>query len=297
VHRIGLVVHPSRDIGIPLAALEEWTERRGIEIVQLPTGDPERIVAPFGEVSACDLVVAIGGDGTVLTALRGAASSSTPVLGVACGSLGALSAVTVTELEAALDSFEAGAWSPRDVPALEVAVDSEEVAWAINDFSLVRRAGQLVVDVSVDGELYARLAGDGVVVATPLGSAAYSMAAGGPVLVNGAGAFVVTPLVMHGGSAPPLVVREGLEVTLDAHPGYSGFAIEIDGHEHEIEGTTFTLTLADGKATLVAIGDPGLGLTALRRRGQITDSPRVIARDQRGSNSSTRLPDGSSTRI
>ncbi len=281
MHRIGLVVHPTRPIDQPLATLEEWTERRGIEIVQLRTGDPVRIVAPFGEVDACDLVVAIGGDGTVLIALRGAASTATPVLGVACGSLGALSAVTTNELDDALDRFEAGSWSRRDVPALEAAVDGQQVAWAINDFTLVRRSGQLIVEVSVDGELYARLAGDGVIVATPLGSAAYSMAAGGPLLVNGSGAFVITPLVTHGGSIPPLVVNSGLEATLDAHPGFSGFTIEIDGHEYDIEGTTFTLTLVEAKATLVSIGEPGLGLTALRRRGLITDSPRVVARAQR----------------
>ena len=79
--------------------------------------------------------------------------------------------------------------------------------WAINDFVVVRRrAGQVIVDVSVDDELYARLAGDGLIVASPLGSSAYSMAAGGPVLASGTPAIVCTPLAMHGGNAPPLVV-------------------------------------------------------------------------------------------
>lgn len=281
MRRVGLVVHPSRDIDHPLATLAAWTEQRGIEIVQLRAGDPERTVAPFGEVDACDLVVAVGGDGTVLTALRGAAASGTPVLGVACGSLGALSAVTAEDFEHALDQVEAGAWTRRDMPALEASVDGETVAWALNDMSLVRRAGQLVVDVWVAGELYARVAGDGVIAATALGSAAYSLAAGGPLLVAGARAFVVTPLVAHGGFAPPIVVDSSHEVVLDAHPGYSGFAVEVDGHEQPIEGTRFALTLVERKATLVGLGEPGLGLTALRERGLIADSPRVKARDQR----------------
>jgi NAD+ kinase len=282
VKRIGLVVHPSRPIDRPLTTLSEWAGQRGVEVVQLQARDSARVVAPFGEVSACDLVVAIGGDGTVLTALRAAAKHATPVLGVACGSLGALSAVTAPEIAVALDRFEEGSWWRRAVPGLEASVDGEKVAWSINDFVLVRRSmGQLMVDVTVGGELYARMAGDGVVVATALGSSAYSMAAGGPVLVDGTDALLVTPLVIHGGSAPPLVVRGGVDVTLQAHPGYGGFDVEVDGHAQDVDAVRFVLRLVDARATLVSLGDPGLGLTALRRRGLITDSPRVLARDAR----------------
>ena len=281
--RIGLVVHPSREIGVPLATLSEWAAARGVEVVQLPARDAMRVVAPIGEVSACDLVVAIGGDGTVLTALRAAAEHGTPVLGVACGSLGALSAVTAGDTAEALDTFEAGSWSRRDVAALEVSVDGEKLDWAVNDFVLVRRVmGQLIVDVTVGDELYVRLAGDGVIVATALGSSAYSMGASGPLLVDGTDALLVTPLAMHGGSAPPLVVRGGVEVTLEAHPGYGGFDVEVDGHPHETDARRFVVRLIETAATLVSLGDPGLGLSALRRRGLIADSPRVLARDDRG---------------
>jgi NAD+ kinase len=137
------------------------------------------------------------------------------------------------------------------------------------------------VDITVGTELYARTAGDGVIAATPLGSSAYSMASGGPILVAGTEAFLITPLLMHGGSAPPIVVRDDTEVTLEAHPGYSGFDIEVDGHRAEIDGTRFTIALCEHSATLVAMAEPGLGIAALRRRGLITDSPRVLARDQR----------------
>jgi NAD+ kinase len=281
MQRIGLVVHPARDIDRALDTLREWAEQHGRELVQVPTRKTVRQVAPLGEVDACDLVVAVGGDGTVLTALRAAAPNSVPVLGVACGSLGALSAVRADGLGEALGRVDSGDWSSRTLPALEAEVDGRRVAWALNDFVLTRRAGQLVVDVAVGGELYARIAGDGVIVATPVGSSAYSMAADGPIVVSGTEAFVVTPLLMHGGSAPPVVVRSDLEVTLDAHPGYSGFDIEVDGHIEIVDGTRFTLKLTDSTATLVVLGEPELGLAALRRRGLIADSPRVLARDQR----------------
>jgi NAD+ kinase len=282
MRRIGLVVHPTRDIDRAIGSLTSWAETRGIEVVQVQARDAMRQVAPPGEVAACDLVVALGGDGTVLTALRTAMKTATPVLGVACGSLGALSAVRAPDLTMALDEFEKGSWSRREMHAIEATVSGSRVAWAINDLVLVRRAGgQLIVEVTVGGELYARLAGDGVVVATALGSSAYSMAAGGPLLVAETPAYVVTPLAPHGGSIPPLVVREGVDVVLDAHPGYSGFDVEIDGHAQEIEGTHFELSLASTPATLVSLGEPGLGLEPLRRRGLIADSPRVLARDAR----------------
>ena len=283
MQRLGLVVHPTREIDNALASLRAWAEKRGIAVVQIEAGNATRKVADPGEVDACDLVVAVGGDGTVLTALRAAAATETPVLGIACGSLGALSAVRANQVDEALDAFEQNTWSSRVLHALGIGTPEEpQAAWAINDFVLLRKEGQLLADLTVDGELYARIAGDGVVVATPLGSSAYSMAAGGPVLVEDTLAFVVTPLVAHGGSAPPLVVRQGSKLTIEAHPGYSGFKTEIDGHLHELPGTTFHVTLEMVKLKLVVLEQPGRGLEALRRRGLITDSPRVLARDKRG---------------
>ena len=281
--RIGLVVHPTREIDRAIATLREWAEAHGIEVVQVQARDAMRVVAPAGEVEACDLVVALGGDGTVLTALRTAMETATPVLGVACGSLGALSAVQAPHLVEALDKFEAGEWFRRDMHALETRVDGSPVAWAINDFVLVRRSGgQLIVEVTVGGELYARMAGDGVVVATALGSSAYSMAAGGPVLVTGTAAFVVTPLVIHGGSIPPLVVRGSSTVVLEAHPGWGGMQLEVDGQTAEVSGTRLSLRLVPERATLVLVSDPGLGLAPLRARGLIADSPRARIREARG---------------
>lgn len=282
MRRVGLVVHPTRDIDGPLETLRAWSSRNEVEIVQLRAGNHDREVAPFGEVEHCDLVVAIGGDGTVLTALRASAPKDTPVLGTACGSLGALAAVTAEELPDALDAYEAGSWRRRQIPALDVSVDGEVVAWALNDFVAVRRAGQqLAADITVDGELYARTAGDGVIVATALGSSAYSMACGGPLLVLSADSFVVTPLATHGGSVPPLVMPQNCGVELDLYPGFGGFDVEIDGHTTEVEGTRFTLALVPDRATLVGVGEPGLGLTPLRHRGLIADSPRMVARGAR----------------
>jgi NAD+ kinase len=281
--RVALVVHPTRAIDVPLGTIEQWAAARGLEIVQVPVpGSGDREVAPPGEAGAGDLVVAIGGDGTVLSALRVAAPHDAPVLGVACGSLGALTAVPAEEFSAALERVESGDWIARRLPALAIEPAGAEAEWAVNDFVLVRRgAGQVIAEVSVDNELYVRLAGDGLIAATPLGSTAYSMSAGGPLLVSGTEAIVCTPLAMHGGRAPPLVVPGTSTVSVEVHPTIAGFEIQIDGHIRPLEALDYRLSLHRDKVTLVSFGELGLGIAGLRERRLIADSPRIMARDDR----------------
>jgi NAD+ kinase len=283
--RIALVVHPTRPVERALATLERWAAERDVDVIQLVVegGRHPQVAAP-SELASCDLVVALGGDGTVLSALRAAATQSdVPVLGIACGSLGALSAVPARELSGALARVWEGDWTRRVLPVLAIRADGAGDDWAVNDFVVVRRgAGQLIAELAVDDERYVRMAGDGVVVATVLGSSAYSMAAGGPVLAGGTDAFVCTPIGMHGGSGPPLVVPAGATVTVTAEPGFAGFDVEIDGHRRALEAHRFVLSLRERGATLATLGTADRGLEALRRRGVIADSPRVLARDARG---------------
>jgi NAD+ kinase len=281
--RLALVVHPTRTIDAVVAAVHAWADPRGIDVVQLGMdGDAGREVAPRSPSRPGDLIVAIGGDGTVLWALRGSAEHRVPVLGVACGSLGALSVVGTGDVATALDRVTAGDWVARSLPVLQVEGDTGETAWAVNDFVVLRRGGgQLIAELEVDGERYVRIAGDGLVVATPLGSSAYTMAAGGPVLAAGTEAFACTPIAMHGGCAAPLVVPARSRATLTVDPGHAGFDVEIDGQRRPLDGTRFEVSFASDRLTLVTFADAGRGLTGLRRRGLITDSPRVLARDAR----------------
>ena len=249
--------------------------------MQIPSTGQEQEVAPRGEVEGCDLVMALGGDGTTLAALRAAAPIDRPVLGVACGSLGALTAVTADRLDEALDRVARGDWTPRRLPALIVERDGGSLT-AMNDLVLVRAAaGQVMLEVEVDGELFIRFAGDGLVIATPMGSSAYTMAAGGPVLAPSIDSMVLTPLAAHGGSCPPLVVGPSSAVRLTIEPGYYGARIELDGHVQELEQPTLTMSWLADYATLVAFDGGETFLGGLRRRRILMDSPRVLARDDR----------------
>ncbi len=278
---VGILVHPTRPVVDAVEVVESWTADRGLALVQIPTGEQPTVASP-GTVSACDLVVALGGDGTILKALHVSAGTRAPVLGVAYGSLGALTAVPTDGLRQALDRFAAGDWHARDLPALVIRADDVQIHSAVNDLVVARGRGtQLMVDVWVDGELYVRLAGDGVVVATALGSSAYSMAAGGPLLSEEADAFICTPLAMHGGSGPPIVVGSDARITLEIRPGHSGFYVDVDGFPTETEAHKFEVTKIHPYARLVAMEDSRTSFPRLRARGLISDSPRVIGRDRR----------------
>ena len=150
--RIALIVHPRRELGRALATLREWAGSQGAELVQLPSPGTIQEVAPPGEAEGADLVVALGGDGTTLAALRAAAPVHLPVLGVACGSLGALTAVTADQLDDALHRVAAGDWTEKRLPAIVIEREGAEDMRAINDLVLVRGgAGQVMVEIESTG--------------------------------------------------------------------------------------------------------------------------------------------------
>jgi NAD+ kinase len=284
MRRIGVVVHPKRPVDAALDALKTWAAATGGGVAQIMVPGQHRQVAPPGDAGAMDLIAAVGGDGTTLAALHVAAPHRLPVLGIACGSLGALTATSAAELPQALDKLAAGDWHRRVLPGVGVAVGDGEPHVAINDLVVVRKgANQVTIGIHVDDELYVRFAGDGVVVSTPLGSSAYTMAAGGPILADATEAIVVTPVAPHGGSTPPIVVGATRAVTIDVDGGYGGARIEFDGQIKAFEPDRLTTSWQPDYATLVRFDGAESSLAGLRRRRILMDSPRVLARDDRAS--------------
>jgi len=282
--RIGIVVHPTRDVDRPLRVLREWADARGVDVVQIAGPYPQQPVAAEGRAGDTDLIVSIGGDGTTLAALRAGALADRPVLGIACGSLGALANVTVDDVARSLERFSRGQWHPRRFPALVVARSHGEPLFALNDVALVRASGgQVRLTASVDGDVFARIAGDGGVVSTPIGTSGYTISAGGPLLLTHVDGFVFTPLPKHGGFAPPLVIASGSELALEVAGGYGGARLEVDG-QIAAEGTgSVTITFRPGLATQVSFEDQESLLEGLRQRRIVLDSPRVMAEVDRDS--------------
>jgi NAD+ kinase len=281
ISRIGLVVHPSRNIDEPLTALRDWAAGANVEVAQVSVPMVQRHVADAVPAADCDVIVSIGGDGTTLAAIRVAADARRPVLGVACGSLGVLTTVAASSVRAALERLGRGEWSPAELPSLRIAREEGE-AYALNDVVVVRDGqGQVHASAYVDGALYARFVGDGCIVSTPLGSSAYALGAGGPLLSPEADVFLLTPLTVHGGFCPPLVLAAGSELRLETAAGHGGARLELDGQVAGPHPGTLTVRLRRASATLVTFADQEPLYARLRRRQVLMDSPRILAEDSR----------------
>jgi NAD+ kinase len=181
-----------------------------------------------------------------------------------------------------LERYVAGDWSRQDLPALEAVLDGGGRTMAFNDVAVTRRGqAQVASAAEVDGARYAAFAGDGFVVSTAVGSSAYTLAAGGPVLAPGADGFVITPLAPHGGSVPPLVIGADSVLTVAVTPGYGGIRLEVDGRLEEPQPQALDIRLRPKAASMVAFVGHEAFFAGLRRRGLIADSPRVVAREKR----------------
>lgn len=282
--RIGVLVHPTRNLDEPLRLLREWAEEHGIEVVQIVASYPQRQVAAEGEAADCDLIVSIGGDGTTLAALRAGSVVDCPVLGIACGSLGALANVTVGDVGRALERFTRGDWHPRRFPALSIARPDGDTLFALNDLSVVRGGGgQVRLTALVDGTLFVQMAGDGAVVSTPIGTSGYAISAGGPLFLPQVDGFVFTPLPHHGGFAPPLVIASASELVIEIAGGFAGARVEVDGQVAGLGEGALAITFRPAVATQVSFADQEPLLAGLRRRQILLDSPRLLAEADRGS--------------
>ena len=233
---IALVLHPSRDPGHVLDAIGTWAASHGSRLLMRPE-DAARWSGDVSVVSGSELaeqagaVLALGGDGTMLGALRLVARRPVPVLGVNIGSLGFLVEVQPEELPDALDRLDRGEFTIEEHSALWLGADE---AVAFNDLALVRVPGDGVVEaaLAVGGQRMGRYRCDGLVVSTSIGSTAYAYSAGGPVVSPALDAVVVAPLAPLTGISRPMVTSVDEPIRLTLAPGSGCPAIEVDGTVH-----------------------------------------------------------------
>ncbi len=182
-----------------------------------------------------DFVLVLGGDGTLLSAARSVAHASVPILAVNLGSLGFLTEVPLSEMYATLEAVNHGHCpvEERSVLQCQVIRSEECIAkhFALNDVVVNKSAISRLVDFDllIDGTYVFSYKADGVIIATPTGSTAYSLAAGGPILMPSVAAFVVTPVCPHSLTHRPLVVPDKAQVELLLQSGHEEAFLSIDG--------------------------------------------------------------------
>lgn len=240
--RIGVLANVRKpDAAAVLKRLAARARSLGLELVTCDgTGRLLRGAARVPESSFCgriDVLMALGGDGTVLRAVRVLAGADTPVIGVNLGSLGFLTSVTEQDLERALKVLKAGDFttSVRTVIDCSLRRGRRNVGRfrALNDavvgWGLSSRVSTL--ELSIDGERVASYACDGLIVSTPTGSTGHSLSAGGPILHPETPCFVVSPICPHTLSNRALVVSDRSVIAVRVVRAMKELLLSVDGQE------------------------------------------------------------------
>ena len=263
--RVGIVTkHELRAASDTLATLEVWLRERNVDAVWasdsealMPDGD-RRVVTREAIVSEVDLVLVLGGDGTLLAVadLIGQAALDVPILGVNFGSLGFLTEITRPELFTALEAALAGSIEHDERMMLRGVVDGRSRV-VLNDIVLTRTALSRMIDldVTVGDQFVTSVRSDGLIIASPTGSTAYNLSAGGPVVHPAMDAIVLTPIAPHTLTHRPIVIPAEREVRVCAASGNAGAEIYVtfDGqHGFPLpEGSEVSVTRAPKPIRLI----------------------------------------------
>lgn len=196
----------------------------------------EAVPAAAFAAQGAEAVIVLGGDGSLLQAARKLAGTPLPVLGLNIGSLGYLASAGEEEIDEALAALARDDYTVSNRTTLQAAVvradgSRVELPPALNEVAVTRGgSGRAVtLDLELDGEGAAQFVCDGVLVATPTGSTAYSLAAGGPLLMPDVAGFVVCPICPHALASRPLVVRDGVEIQISVARDDEQVFASVDG--------------------------------------------------------------------
>ncbi|MEU9078639.1 NAD(+)/NADH kinase [Kitasatospora sp. NPDC004745] len=259
---VGLVLHPERTCAPSVETVVGWSRARGTKVLGL-AAEVARIgceAIPVGDeemAAGADLLISLGGDGTMLRTMRLATRGHAPVLGVNVGRLGFLAEVDIPDLRGALDAVDAHRFTVEARSGVHARFgDVRETA--LNDVVLLRSPGHrsAVVAVRVQGEPFVSYTADAVVCATPTGSTAYSFSAGGPIVSPNAEGLLVTPVAPHAVFNRSVFLSSGERLDLEVLPPSGDLAVEADGLlvGHVSPGDGVEVTMVPAAARVVRLG-------------------------------------------
>jgi len=267
LRRVGVVVHTGRPSALALGKeLVVWSNDHGIELRTLEKergclGDGVPCVPAEEFAEGLDLVVVLGGDGTLLRAVQLALRDRVPVLGVNLGRLGFLTEVEADDMSAALDAVWEGRYhvERRTTLAARTELDGRVLGedLAVNDVVLEKAARERLAGVAayIDGRLFARYAADGVMVASPTGSTAYSFSAGGPIVSPRLDALLLTPIAPHMVFNRSLVLHPAEVVRLEVLDGPVVESVDGRAVRELPSGAAVEVRRGEEDALLVRIGE------------------------------------------
>lgn len=226
----------------------------GAEVIEDAAG-----TLALAEVAEADLVISIGGDGTLLSTARRLVGTRTPTLGVNLGKLGFLAEHSVDDLRAYLAGEAVHGWRLNPKMMLAATLyDGSLTCYALNEVTISQgvMTRLIHIDMDVNGAHASQYRGDGLVISTPVGSTSYSLSLGGPILSQGLRAFVVTPYAPHTLTNRPIVLEGSSEVGFRVLGPVGELALVVDSHErYDLHaGDRFTVCAAPTDFMLISSG-------------------------------------------
>ena len=249
--RVGIVWNPSKRVGFDVAReLKELLDEYDVSVTTGITlahalGAPELAERSFED---CELLMVLGGDGTILSALDYALPGDIPVLGINLGRMGFLTEIDPSDLRRDVVDVLEGRYTLDERLTMTIRGEDEKNVFALNEIIVTRSTPSvriLSLEIEVNGILVDRISGDGLIVASATGSTAYSLSAGGPIIRPGLGCFVITPICPHTMNARPVVVSSDDLITIRV--------LDDRGSAHAV--------LDGRKCVDVKPGDPGITIS------------------------------------
>jgi NAD+ kinase len=261
---IGVIVKRGRAQAIELAReLVAWLCRRGLAVVVEAESEAQAgadVVASKAQVIArADLIVVLGGDGTLLSVARLMHERSVPILGVNLGSLGFLTAVTTDELLPTMEQILSGSFRVDHRMTLDVSLrraDATLAQWQVlNEAVITKGALARIIDLetSVDGQEVCVYKADGLIVTTPTGSTAYSLSAGGPIVHPSVGVMVLSPICPHTLTNRPMVLPDSAVVSVAVRSPDEDVVLTLDGQEGMNLRSDDVVQIRKGSSTVALI--------------------------------------------
>ena len=268
----GITGHPRKDqIWEPVAELVSWLMRQDLPFcLHQDVADGLAARELVGEAvctanatadltDASDVVLSYGGDGTLLRTAHALGDGGPPIMGVNIGRLGFLADIDTGGVEEAIQQLEDGAYRVEERMVLEASARSASddapdlsARWALNEFVVDRsgETGLLEIDVRVNGTPLNTYWADGLIAATPTGSTAYSLSAGGPILAPGTEAIILTPIAPHTLTVRPIALPADATVEVRVRPEERSYVFAADGHNNAIDGGGAVLSIQKAPHTV-----------------------------------------------
>lgn len=221
--KIAIAVNFKKPLAKELAKeVAHFLEQRGVAVV----GPEQEVIR-----ESVDFVISLGGDGSILSLIHKNPHLEAPIIGVNIGTLGFLADITPANLYRSLESLLAGCYSVQERLMLEGITSDGAQCFAVNELVVHRGSNYNLVDIklTVNGKYFNTFSADGVIVATPSGSTAYSLSAGGPIVSPELAAVVITPICPHAISNRPIVLQQPDEITIEYLSDFLPVEVAFDG--------------------------------------------------------------------